>query len=176
MPFVTPLPGWFYTSVMDTLLNKDTDYYLTAYMHQQVRQLTVKLKLTGDATEMVENITAILTGVAGSMDFVRETYSNASRVSLSFTKGADGYWTATTRLLGIIGDAQGFSGSIQYRQGRLEDTPFTSDLSTQLKGFNEDKKSPLTLDGELVETATNAGMIATINAWKVVDGGDHIAE
>ena len=34
--FITGIPGWFFTSVQEVAIEADTDYELTAAMHQQV--------------------------------------------------------------------------------------------------------------------------------------------
>ena len=88
----------------------DTDYELTAAMHQQVRQLTLVIEPTGDAADRIESIEGSLSGAAGTLDFATGTYGAASDVALRFTKiteGSDaGKWTATVRLLGITGNTQ----------------------------------------------------------------------
>ena len=44
-------PGWLFTSVQEVEIEADTDYSLTAVMHQQVRELTLVIEPTGDAAE-----------------------------------------------------------------------------------------------------------------------------
>ena len=39
--FIVNTPGWLFTSVQEVEIEADTDYELTAVMHQQVRQLTL---------------------------------------------------------------------------------------------------------------------------------------
>lgn len=47
-----------------------------------------------------------------------------------------------------------------------------SDLTVSLAEFNNGKTNPLTLDGTVAETPTEAGMTATIAGWEQVNGGD----
>ena len=42
--FISNAPGWLFTSVQDVTVEADTDYDLTATMHQQVRQLKRALR------------------------------------------------------------------------------------------------------------------------------------
>lgn len=45
--FVAASPGWLFTCAMDVVIEKDTEYELTATMQQQVRQLTLIIEPTG---------------------------------------------------------------------------------------------------------------------------------
>ena len=95
--------GWLFTSVQDVTIEADRDHAFTAAMQQQVRQLTLTIRLTGDASDRVEGISCSLSGVAGTMDFASDTYGAPSGVALNFTKITQGEnagaWTATVRLL-----------------------------------------------------------------------------
>ena len=116
--FISNAPGWLFTSVQQMLIEKDTDYPLTAAMKQQVRELTLVVEPTGDAAGRITEIVARLTGAAGTLDFATDTYGAASNVVLPFTKiteGADaGKWKATVRLLGVTGTEQLLTGEIRY--------------------------------------------------------------
>ena len=99
---ISNAPGWLLTSVQEVTVEADTDYELTAAMHQQMRQLTLVIEPTGDAAGRIESIEGSLSGAAGTLDFATGTYGAASDVALHFTKiteGEDaGKWTATVRL------------------------------------------------------------------------------
>ena len=148
---ITGTPGWLFTSVQDVTVEADTDYDLTATMHQQVRQL-------------------IATG----------TYGAASDVALHFTRiteGDDaGKWTATVRLLGIAGNLQRLTATLTYSNGNPQPTELESDLTSALADFNADKTIPLTLGGTIAETPTEAGVEAVITGWEKIDGGGVDAE
>lgn len=178
--FISNAPGWLFTSVQEVTVEADTDYDLTATMHQQVRQLTLVIEPTGDAADRIESIEGALSGAAGTMDFATGTYGAASDVALHFTKiteGDDaGKWTATVRLLGIAGDLQRLTATLTYSNGNPQPTELESDLTAALVDFNSDKTEPLTLGGTIAETPTEAGVEAGITDWEKIDGGGVDAE
>ena len=173
-------PGWLFTSVQEVAIEADTDYSLTAVMHQQVRELTLVIEPAGDAADRIESIEGTLSGAAGSLDFATGTHGTPSELGLHFTKitsGDDaGKWTATVRLLGIAGDAQRLTATLTYTDGNPADTSLDSDLTAALDGFNNGKTAPLTLGGTIAETPGEAGFTATISGWETVDGGNVDAE
>ena len=174
---ISNAPGWLFTSVQEVSIEADTDYELTATMHQQVRQLTLVIEPTGDAADRIESIEGSLSGAAGTLDFATGTYGSASDVALHFTKiteGEDaGKWTATVRLLGITGNTQTLTVTLTYADGNPADTGLESDLTAALADFNADKTVPLTLDGEAV-VPDEAGVTATIDDWQPGNGGEDV--
>lgn len=162
--------GWLFTSVQEVTIEADRDHAFTATMQQQVRQLTLTIRLTGDAAERVEGISGRLSGVAGTMDFASDTYGAPSSVALNFTKITQGenagVWTATVRLLGITGESQQLTGGITYAGDNLPSTPIASDMTALLAGLNDNNTVPLSLACDL-ETPTQAGVTATIIDWEV---------
>ena len=178
--FITGIPGWFFTSVQEVAIAADTDYSLTAAMHQQVRELTLMIEPAGDAADRIESITGTLSGAAGTLDFATGTHGTPSEVKLHFTKitsGDDaGKWMATVRLLGIAGDAQRLTATLTYTDGNPQPTSLNSDLTAALDGFNDGKTAPLTLGGTLAETPNEAGFTGEITGWETVDGGNVDAE
>lgn len=175
--FISNAPGWLFTSVQQVLIEKDTDYPLTAAMKQQVRELTLVVEPTGDAAGRITEIVAHLTGAAGTLDFATDTYGAASNVVLPFTKiteGDDaGKWKATVRLLGVTGTEQLLTGEIRYADGNPTPTTLKSDLTETLKEFNTGKGESLTLGGTLVETPEGMEVDgAGITGWKPVEGDD----
>ena len=178
--FIVNTPGWLFTSVQEVEIEADTDYELTAVMHQQVRQLTLVIEPTGDAADRIESIEGTLSGAAGTLDFATGTHGTPSEVELHFTKiteGDDaGKWTATVRLLGIAGDAQRLTATLTYTDSNPQPTSLNSDLTSALDDFNDGKTSPLTLGGTLAETPGEAGFTGEITGWETVDGGNVDAE
>ena len=178
--FISNASGWLFTSVQEVTVEADTDYELTAAMHQQVRQLSLVIEPTGDAADRIESIEGSLSGAAGTLDFATGTYGAASDVALHFTKiteGEDaGKWTATVRLLGITGNTQTLTATLTYADGNPADTGLESDLTAALADFNADKTVPLTLGGTIAETPTEAGVEAGIMDWEKIDGGGVDAE
>ena len=178
---VTGTPGWLFTSVQEVTIEADTDYDLTAAMHQQVRQLTLVIEPAGDAAKRIESIEGSLSGAAGTLDFATGTYGAASDIALHFTKitegESSGKWTATVRLLGITGNTQTLTATLTYSDGNPADTSLESDLTAALQDFNSDKTVPLTLGGTLVETPEETEFSGfEITGWEPVDGGDASAE
>ena len=173
-------PGWLFTSVQEVEIEADTDYSLTAVMHQQVRELTLVIEPTGDAAERIESIEGTLSGAAGTLDFATGTHGTPSEVKLHFTKiteGDDvGKWMATVRLLGIAGNSQRLTATLTYTDGNPADTSLESDLTAALDSFNDGKTAPLTLGGTLAETPDEAGFTGEITGWETVDGGGVDAE
>ena len=160
------------------IVEADTDYDLTAAMHQQVRELNIIIEPTGDAAGRIESIEGLLSGAAGTLDFATGTYGAASDVALHFTRiteGEDaGKWTATVRLLGITGNTQTLTATLTYADGNPADTGLESDLTEALADFNADKTVPLTLGGEAV-VPDEAGVTATIDDWQPGnDGGEDV--
>ena len=178
--FVDNAPGWFFTHTEQVSIEKDKDYPLTAVMQQQVRELTLMIEPAGDAADRIESIGGTLSGAAGTLDFATGTHGTPSEVELHFTKiteGDDaGKWMATVRLLGIAGDAQRLTATLTYTDGNPQPTSLNSDLTSALNGFNEDKTTPLTLGGTVVETPGEAGFTGEITDWEEVDGGHVNAE
>ena len=178
--FITGIPGWFFTSVQEVAIEADTDYELTAAMHQQVRELTLMIEPAGDAADRIESIEGTLSGAAGTLDLATGTHGTPSEVELHFTKiteGDDvGKWMATVRLLGIAGDAQRLTATLTYTDGNPQPTSLNSDLTSALNGFNDGKTAPLTLGGTIAETPGEAGFTGEITDWETVDGGGVDAE
>ena len=179
--FISNAPGWLFTSVQQVLIEKDTDYPLTAAMKQQVRELTLVVEPTGDAAGRITEIVAHLTGAARTLDFATDTYGTVSNIVLPFTKiteGDDaGKWKATVRLLGVTGTEQLLMGEIRYADGNPTPTTLKSDLTEALKEFNTGKSASLTLGGTLVETPEETEFSGfEITGWETVEGGDASAE
>lgn len=178
--YISNTPGWLFTSVQEVEIEADTDYSLTAVMHQQVRELTLVIEPTGDAAERIETIEGTLSGAAGTLDFATGTHGTPSEVELHFTKITDGddagKWMATVRLLGIAGDVQRLTTTLTYTDGNPQPTSLNSDLTAALDGFNDGKTAPLTLGGTIAETPDEAGFTGEISGWEKVDGGEVDAE
>ena len=84
--YISNTPGWLFTSVQEVAIEADTDYELTAAMHQQVRELTLMIEPAGDAADRIESIGGTLSGAAGSREFATGNPSTPSVGGLPFTK------------------------------------------------------------------------------------------
>ena len=178
--FVAASPGWLFTCALDAIIEKDTEYELTAAMQQQVRQLTLVVEPTGGTTDRIESVEGYLSGAAVTLDMDRGTHGTPSNVALTFTKitsGADaGKWSATVRLLGVAGTAQQLTAQIRFSGNSPQPVTLTSDLTAMLATFNADMTKPLALGGTVAETPTGAGFTATITDWTQVTGGPVTAD
>lgn len=167
--FVAASPGWLFTCAMDVVIEKDTEYELTATMQQQVRQLTLIIEPTGSTTDRIKRIEGYLSGVAGTLDFSAGIHATPANVELQFAKIASGAnagkYAATVRLLGVAGEQQKLNAIIHFTGGNPKAMSLGSDLTTELAAFNADKTKPLTLGGKVVETPTGADFSATITDW-----------
>lgn len=170
-------PGWLFSYSAEVTISKDTDHAFTAVMKQQLRELTLVIEPTGAAADRIESIKGYLVGIAGKFDMENETYLFPIVLMSDFSKITDGpdagKWSSTIRTLGFMPEeSKGLSLKIHYKDGNPEMQIVTSDLTEALAGFNDDKRTPLTLGGSVVETPTGAGFGATIDDWTTVDGGD----
>lgn len=172
--FIQNTPGWLFTSSGEMMIEKDKEHFHTAMMQQQVRELTLILEPTGETIDKIESITGTLSGVAASLDIADGTHGTPSNVAMTFSKitsGTDaGKWSATVRLLGTAGAEQRLAATIAFTDGNPTPIQLDSDLTTALATFNANKRTPLTLDGKVVETPTGAGFGATIDDWTAGNG------
>jgi hypothetical protein len=163
--------GWFFTGSHSIAVKKDKDHGITVPMRQQVRQLTLVIEPKGETAGKIESITASLSGVAGTLGLDNGVHGTASNAALNFTKitsGADaGKWFVTVRLLGVTGNRQKLSGRITFTGGSPGNMELESDLTNALANFNADKKTPLALGGEIVNTPSSVATgTMTVNAWQ----------
>lgn len=169
-----PMPDWLFTGKLTETVEKNKHHEFTVKMAQQVRQLTLVIEPTGTTAERIKTITGTLSGVAGSYDMESGAHGSASSVALEFTRQTTGdhtgKWTATVRLLGVAGSEQKLSGTIKFTDGTPGDMPLDSDLSTALAKFNENKREPFALGGQIAEIPSPAGFTATIKDWTKVNG------
>ncbi|GHV29587.1 hypothetical protein FACS1894177_00730 [Bacteroidia bacterium] len=169
------LLGWFFTGTENVTVEKDKDHTFTVPMHQQARQLTLELEITGDAKGRLTGIEASLSGVAGVISIDNgNPVGDAATIALDFTRKDAINRVSTIRLLGITGNVQTLTLTLHFEGGNPSPYTITSDLASGLAAFNADKKTPLTLHSILVVTPTQTGFTATIDPW-IENGGNVIA-
>ncbi len=166
--------GWLFSAAMDATIEADKVHRLTATMRQRVRELTLVVEPVGGAVGQIARITAMISGVAGTIDIDSGVYGTPSQVLLPFAKinhGDDaGKWTASVRLSGIAdGAVPRLTGVISFVDERLADMVLESDLSGALEGFNDDMKTPLVIEGDVIRTPLGTDFRATITGWVTVD-------
>lgn len=167
--FVDAQPGWLFTWATDQPIEKDHDYDITAVMQQQVRQLSITLTVKEGDPARISGIAAELTGVTGAIDInTGQSVGPAVGIIPLFALAGDKL-TATVRLLGITGSEQKLIVRLTFSDGTVTTQTIESDLSTQLAGFNADKKTPMALGSDIL-TPIGAGFTATITDWTKTTG------
>jgi hypothetical protein len=160
--------GWLFTGKETVDVEKDKDYHVTVAMRQQVRQLTLKFDITGDARDRISGVDATLSGVAGAINIGNgNPEGNPVTVPLSFEAlNTPGSFAAIVRLLGITGTGQILSLTLHFADDNPRSFTLTSDLSDALAAFNAEKKTPLTLTSGITVTITQLGVAAEIANWE----------
>ena len=141
---INAMPGWFFTGVQNFTI---TDYLtsVTFQMQQQTRELNFDISILDDIT--IGSATIKLEGVAGTMDIMTGELSDASSISVDAAVSGTTL-TAKTRLLGIVsGSTQTMTVTVNQAGGGV--FPIVVNVSSDLAGFNENKKTPFTLSKEL---------------------------
>lgn len=173
--FIDNAPGWFFTHTEQVTIEKDTDYPLTAAMRQRVRELQLELEVTQGRPELIQSVTATLSGIAGAFDMARgQTTGEPASTVFSFTRDGSRL-TADARLLGTMGAVQTMVLDIVFVDGgRTQRTEV--DLTEAMKDFNDDMTTAYRITGTLETPVGMEECNAEITGWESVEGGDASAE
>ena len=173
--FIDNAPGWFFTHAEQVTIEKDTDYPLTAAMKQRVRELQLELEVTQGRPELIQSVTATLSGIAGAFDMARgQTTGEPASTVFSFTRDGSRL-TADARLLGTMGAVQTMVLDIVFVDGgRTQRTEV--DLTEAMKDFNGDMTTAYRITGTLETPVGMEECNAEITGWESVEGGDASAE
>lgn len=173
--FIDNAPGWFFTHAEQVSIEKDTDYPLTAAMQQRVRELQLELEVTQGRPELIQSVTATLSGIAGAFDMARgQTSGEPVSTVFSFTRDGSRL-TADARLLGTMGAVQTMVLDIVFVDGgRTQRTEV--DLTEAMKEFNDDMTTAYRITGTLETPVGMEECNAEITGWESVEGGDASAE
>lgn len=173
--FIDNAPGWFFTHAEQVTIEKDTDYPLTAAMQQQVRELQLELEVTQGRPELIQSVTATLSGIAGAFDMARgQTSGEPASTVFSFTRDGSRL-TADARLLGTMGAVQTMVLDIVFVDGgRTQRTEI--DLTEAMKDFNGDMTTAYRVTGTLETPVGMEECNAEITGWESVVGGNASAE
>lgn len=173
--FIDNAPGWFFTHTEQVTIEKDTDYPLTAAMKQRVRELQLELEVTQGRPELIQSVTATLSGIAGAFDMARgQTTGEPASTVFSFTRDGSKL-TADARLLGTMGAVQTMVLDIVFVDGgRTQRTEV--DLTEAMKDFNDDMTTAYRITGTLETPVGMEECNAEITGWESVEGGDASAE
>ena len=173
--FIDNAPGWFFTHTEQVTIEKDTDYPLTAAMQQRVRELQLELEVTQGRPELIQSVTATLSGIAGAFDMARgQTTGEPASTVFSFTRDGSRL-TADARLLGTMGAVQTLVLDIVFTDGgRTQRTEV--DLTEALADFNGDMTTAYRVTGTLETPVGMEEGKGEITGWETVEGGDASAE
>ena len=173
--FIDNAPGWFFTHTEQVTIEKDTDYPLTAAMKQRVRELQLELEVTQGRPELIQSVTATLSGIAGAFDMARgQTTGEPASTVFSFTRDGSRL-TADARLLGTMGAVQTMVLDIVFVDGgRTQRTEV--DLTEAMKDFNDDMTTAYRITGTLETPVGMEEGKGEITGWETVEGGDASAE
>lgn len=173
--FIDNAPGWFFTHAEQVSIEKDTDYPFTAAMRQQVRELQLELEVTQGRPELIQSVTATLSGIAGIFDMEKgQTIGEPTSTVFSFTRDGSKL-TADARLLGTMGTVQTLVLDIVFTDGgRTQRTEV--DLTEAMKDFNDDMTTAYRVTGTLETPVGMEECNAEITGWESVEGGDASAE
>lgn len=173
--FIDNAPGWFFTHAEQVSIEKDTDYPLTAAMQQRVRELQLELEVTQGRPELIQSVTATLSGIAGAFDMARgQTSGEPASTVFSFTRDGSRL-TADARLLGTMGAVQTMVLDIVFVDGgRTQRTEV--DLTEAMKDFNDDRTTAYRVTGTLETPVGMEEGKGEITGWETVEGGDASAE
>ena len=173
--FIDNAPGWFFTHAEQVSIEKDTDYPFTAAMKQRVRELQLELEVTQGRPELIQSVTATLSGIAGAFDMARgQTTGEPASTVFSFTRDGSRL-TADARLLGTMGAVQTMVLDIVFVDGgRTQRTEV--DLTEAMKDFNDDMTTAYRVTGTLETPVGMEEGKGEITGWETVEGGDASAE
>lgn len=173
--FIDNAPGWFFTHAEPVSIEKDSDYSFTAAMKQQVRELQLELEVTQGRPELIQSVTATLSGIAGAFDMEQgQTTGEPASTRFSFTRDGSRL-TADARLLGTMGAVQTLVLDIVFVDGgRTQHTEV--DLTEAMKDFNGDMTTAYRVTGTLETPVGMEECNAEITGWESVEGGNASAE
>ncbi len=149
------------------VINHDLPTYI------QSRALTLRVKIEGDNSALVESVTATVDGIALSRElhnaFIeggeRDRYPALSNGHAEYSlneKDSEDYYTASKRLLGLDGNAkQNLVLTIHYSDGTVVN--FTYDITSELDGFHtQEVVTPWVIS---IVLRAGADFTATIEDW-----------
>ena len=169
--FIDNAPGWFFTHTQQVTVEKDTDYPLTAAMQQRVRELQLELEVTQGRPELIQSVTATLSGIAGAFDMeLGQTTGEPVSTLFAFTRDVSRL-TADARLLGTMGDVQTLVLDIIFVDGgRTQHTEV--DLTEALADFNGDMTTAYRVTGTLETPVGMEEGKGEITGWESVVAGN----
>lgn len=169
---VDPVPGWLFTATTEAVYADFKEETITALMQQQVGQLTIELTVTEGDPNHIASITAMLTGIANSMNFKTSIYAGVNMNVAPVFNREDNKLIAIIRLLGLTTEAQKLTLTLRFTDGKEQTVE--SNLTDKLTAFNSEKHTPILLSADL-HLPVQTGFEATISVWEAKTGGNGIA-
>lgn len=165
---ITPMPGYLFASIQDINVQRDDTVKVTSPMRQYVRRLNIELAVAEGDYNRVASATAILGGVASTVDIATGERDNAAVTVNELVRSGNKFTTAF-RLLGIVPTVGNvLTVEVQFTNGDMQ--TIVSDLSGMLGDFNSSVE-PLNLTGELF-LPVEGGFTGFISGWEQADGGN----
>ena len=168
---VIPLPGYLKTVSQKITVTADDTLRVSPVPQQRVRDLRLELEVTQGRPELIQSVTATLSGIAGIFDMEKgQTTGDAVATVFTFTREGSKL-TADLRLLGTMGAVQSMVLDIVFTDGgRTQRTEV--DLTEALADFNSDMTTAYRITGTLETPIGMEEGNAGITGWEPVDGGD----
>lgn len=172
---IIPLPGYLKTASQEITVTADDTLRVNAVPVQRVRDLHFELEVTQGRPELIQSVTATLSGIAEAFDMEKgETTGEPVSTVFSFTRDGSKL-TADVRLLGTMGAVQTLVLDIVFVDGgRTQRTEV--DLTEALADFNGDMTTGYQVEGTLETPVGMEEGKGEITGWEEVEGGDASAE
>ena len=172
---VIPLPGYLKTVSQKITVTADDTLRVNAVPQQRIRDLQLELEVTQGRPELIQSVTATLSGIAGAFDMEQgQTTGEPASTLFSFTRDGSRL-TAYARLLGTMGAVQTLVLDIVFIDGgRTQHTEV--DLTEAMKDFNGDMTTAYRVTGTLETPVGMEEGKGEITGWETVEGGDSSAE
>ena len=172
---IIPLPGYLKTVSQEITVVADDTLRITPSPQQRVRDLQLELEVTQGRPELIQSVTATLSGIAGAFDMeAGQTTGEPTSTVFSFIRDGDKL-TADARLLGTMGTMQTLVIDIAFvDDGRTQRTEV--DLTEALAEFNGNMTTAYRVTGTLETPVGMEEGKGEITGWEPVDGGDASAE
>lgn len=168
---VIPLPGYLRTVSQEITVTADDTLRVNPVPQQRVRDLQLELEVTQGRPELIQSVTATLSGLAGIFDMEKgQTIGEPTSTVLSFTRDGSKL-TADARLLGTMGDVQTLVLDIVFTDGgRTQRTEV--DLTEALADFNGDMTTAYRVTGTLETPVGMEEGKGEITGWETGDEDD----
>ena len=168
---VISLPGYLKSVSQEITVTADDTLRLSPVPMQRVRDLQLELEVTQGRPELIQSVTATLSGIAGIFDMEKgQTIGEPTSTVFSFTRDGSKL-TADARLLGTMGAVQTLVLDIVFTDGgRTQHTEV--DLTEALADFNGDMTTAYRVTGTLETPVGMEEGKGEITGWETGDEDD----